>query len=92
MPMRRWMELTLLVLIALFGFGYGTRSYVGALLPGAVLVWAVILYLHRTPTGLEVDLDAIFVVASGTGVLIYLAGMALGKRSRRGSSDGASFS
>jgi hypothetical protein len=84
--------LILLVLVALFGFGYGTRSYAGAFVPGAVLVCAVILYQQRTPTGDEVDaLPAIFVVASGIGALLYLAGVALGRRSRRSSSDGASF-
>jgi hypothetical protein len=33
----------LLVLIALFAFGYGTRSYVGVLVPGVLFVCAVIL-------------------------------------------------
>jgi putative effector of murein hydrolase len=83
--------LLLLALVALFGVGYATRSYVGAVVPVAVLALAVILYQQRTPTADEVDvLPAIFVVASGIGVLHYLAGVALGRRSHRGPSDGAS--
>ena len=63
--------LTLLVLAALFGFGYATRSYVGVLLPVVVLVCAVILYSQSTPSGDEVDvLPAMFVFASGVGVLL----------------------
>jgi 4-hydroxybenzoate polyprenyltransferase len=80
----------ILVFVLLFGFGYGTRSYVGAFVPGAVLVFAVFLYQQSTPTGDEVDvLPAAFVVASGLGVLIYLGGVALGRRLRRISPDGA---
>jgi hypothetical protein len=57
--------LTLLVLAALFGFGYATRTYVGALVPVVVLVCAVILYSQSTPSGDEVDvLPAMFVFAS----------------------------
>ena len=81
--------LTLLLLAALFGFGYATRSYVGALVPVVVLVCAVILYSQSTPSGDEVDvLPAMFVFASGLGVLLYLAGVALGRRQGRSSSDG----
>ena len=81
--------LTLLVLAALFGFGYATRSYVGVLVPGVVLVCAVILYSQSTPSGDEVDvLPAMFVLASSLGVLLYLAGVALGRRQGRSSSDG----
>jgi 4-hydroxybenzoate polyprenyltransferase len=78
----------LLVLVGLFGFGYATRSYVGALVPGVLLVCAVIVYSQHTPTGDEVDVQpAIYVVASGIGVLLYLGGAALGRRSSRSSSD-----
>jgi hypothetical protein len=73
-----------LMLIALFAVGYGTRSYVGAFVPGIVLVFAVVAYQGRTPTDDEVGvLPAIFVVASVIGVLVYLGGVALGRRSNR---------
>ena len=85
-------SLILLMLVALFSFGYGTRSYAGALIPGVLLVCAVILYSQSTPTGDEVDVQpAIYVVASGIGVLLYLGGVALGRRSGRSSADDASF-
>ena len=78
----------LLVLVALFGLGYATRSYLGALVPGAVLVWAAIGYQQRTPTDDEVGvLPGIFLVASIVGVLLYLVGVALGRRSRRTTSS-----
>jgi hypothetical protein len=68
---------------------YATRSYVGVLLPVVVLVCAVILYSQSTPSGDEVDvLPAMFVFASGVGVLLYLEGVALGRRQGRSSSDG----
>jgi 4-hydroxybenzoate polyprenyltransferase len=80
----------LLVLVGLFSCGYGTQSYVGALVPGVLLVCAVILYSQSTPTGDEVDAQpAIYVVASGLGVLLYVAGVALGRRSHRPSSHDA---
>jgi hypothetical protein len=70
-----------LMLIALFAVGYGARSYVGVLVPGIVLVFAVVAYIGQTPTDDEVRvLPAIFVVASVIGVLVYLAGVALGRR------------
>jgi 4-hydroxybenzoate polyprenyltransferase len=72
----------LLVLVALFSFGYGTRSYVGALVPGVLFLCMVILYSQSTPTGDEVDVQpGIYMVASGLGVLIYVGGVALGRRS-----------
>jgi hypothetical protein len=85
-------SLTLLVFIALFASGYGTRSYVGALVPGVIFVCAVALYLGRPPpSGDEVDvLPGIFMIVCGIGVLLYLAGVALGRRLHR-SSNGALF-
>jgi hypothetical protein len=80
----------LVVLIALFAFGYGTSSYVGVLVPGVLFVCAVILYWQSTPTGDEVDVQpAIYAIATGLGVLIYVGGVALGRRARRQSSHGA---
>jgi hypothetical protein len=62
-----------------------------ALVPATVFVCVVILYQQSTPTGDEVDVQpAIYVVASAIGVLLYLGGVALGRRLRRSSSDGAS--
>jgi 4-hydroxybenzoate polyprenyltransferase len=82
----------LLVLVALFGFGYGTRSYIGVLVPGVLFVCAVIIYRQHTPTGDEVDVQpAIYVFATGIGVVLYLAGVALGRPSPRSSSGGAEF-
>jgi hypothetical protein len=79
----------LLVLIALFAFGYGTRSYVGVLVPGVLFVCAVILDRQSTPTGDGVDVQpAIYAVASGLGVLIHVGGVGLGRRARRQSSHG----
>jgi hypothetical protein len=83
-------SLILLILIALFGFGYRTRSYVGASVPGLLFVSAVVLYSQSTPTGDEVNVQpAIYAVASGLGVLIYLVGVALGRRSHRRSRKAA---
>ena len=81
---------TLVVLAVFFIAGYESRSYVGALIPGAVAVFALASSLHSTPTGDEVDvLDAVFLAASLLGVLVYLAGVAIGRRVRRGSADTA---
>jgi hypothetical protein len=84
---------TPVVLIALFAIGYGTRSYVGALVPGVIFVCAVALYVDRgPPSGDEVDvLPGMFMIACGIGVLLYVAGVALARRSCRSSSDGATF-
>jgi hypothetical protein len=83
-------SIILLVLFVLFAFGYGTRSYVGALVPGVLFVCAVILAWQSTPTGDEVDVQpTIFAVASGLGMLIYAGGVALGRRLRRDSSRSA---
>jgi 4-hydroxybenzoate polyprenyltransferase len=76
-------SLILVALVVLFGVGYSTRSYLGALVPGAVVVWAAIAYAQRTPTDDEVGvLPAIFLVASIVGLLVFLGGVALGRRSR----------
>jgi hypothetical protein len=88
--------LTLLVLAALFGFGYATRSYVGVLVPLTLFVLAVIDYLSwerpAPGTGDEIDvLHGISVVLTGIAVLIYLGGVALGRRSRPGSTNSTSF-
>jgi 4-hydroxybenzoate polyprenyltransferase len=84
-------SLVVLVPVVLFCFGFGTGSYVGALVPGALLAGAVILYQQHTPTGDEVDAWAvIWVVASAVGVVLYLAGVAFGRASRRAPSDGQS--
>jgi hypothetical protein len=81
----------LMVIVALFGFGFGTRSYVGAFVP-TILVFAVILYLQATPTEDEVGAwSAIWVVVSAVGVLVYLAGVALGRRFRATSRTTRSF-
>jgi hypothetical protein len=80
----------LLVLAVFFIAGYQSRSYVGVLVPGAVVVFAVDAYRHRIPSGDEIDvLDGVFVVLSVVGVLVYLTGVALGRRVRRGSADAA---
>jgi hypothetical protein len=78
----------LLMLVALFGFGYATRSYLGAVVPGAVLALTAIVYQQSAPTDDEVGvLPGIFLVASIVGVLVYLGGVALGRRSRRTTSS-----
>ena len=89
------MEL-LLFFVVLFAFGFGTRSYVGVLVPGAVFVCAALLFLQsthppstRTPDEVDV-LPAVFLGASAIGVLVYVGGVALGRRSRRPPSDSAS--
>lgn len=70
----------LLMLVALFRFGYGTRSYIGTVVPAALFVGAVIVYQRSTPSGDEVDvLPTIYLAASGLGVLIYLGGVVLGR-------------
>jgi hypothetical protein len=84
----------LLVLVALFGVGYATRSYVGALVPGVVFVLVALMFLqsaqHPSPPGMgdEVDvLPAIYLGASSIGVLLYLGGVALGRFVGRSSGD-----
>ena len=78
--------------IALFALGYGTRSYIGSVLPLAVLVWAVIAYQQNMPTNDEIRvLYTAYVVASAIGLLIYLGGVALGRRPRSRPSERAEF-
>jgi membrane protein DedA with SNARE-associated domain len=81
---------TLLVLAGLFVAGYETRSYVGAFVPGTLVVFALYAYLNSTPSGDEVDvLPMAFLVSTIVGVLVYLAGVALGRRARRARTDAA---
>lgn len=82
--------LILLGFVAAFGLGYGTRSYVGVVLPVAVVVWAAIVYQQNMPTADEIRVVyTVFLAASILGVLVYLGGAALGRRSRRKASAGA---
>jgi hypothetical protein len=72
--------LLLLVLVALYGTGYLTRSYIGALLPGVMLLCGVIAFQHSPQTGDEVDAQAaIYVIAPAIGVFVYLSGVASGR-------------
>jgi hypothetical protein len=74
-------SIILLGVAILFAAGYGTRSYVGALIPGILFVLALIGFSQSTPRGDEVDVQpAIYAVASGIGLLLYLGGVALGRR------------
>jgi hypothetical protein len=67
--------------VALFGLGYAIRSYVGTLIPGAALLWAAIVYAENTPTDDEIGaLYALLLIASLIGVMVYLGGVALGRR------------
>jgi len=75
--------LPLLLFGLFFVIGYSTRSYVGAAVPLTLLALAVVAFAGRTETGDEVDVQPFIVlVASTIGVLVYLGGVALGRRSR----------
>ena len=76
--------------VALFGLGHAIGSCVGTLIPGAALLWAAIVYAENTPTDDEIGaLYTGLLVASVIGVVIYLGGVALGRRRRRRAPNGA---
>lgn len=66
-----------------FMLGARTRSYWSALVPVALLVFAIAQYRTYEPTGDETDaLPLVFMIGSGLGVLVCLAGTAFGRRFR----------
>ena len=76
--------------VALFGLGHSIGSCVGTLIPGAALLWAAIVYAENTPTDDEIGaLYTGLLVASVIGVVIYLGGVALGRRRRSRAPNGA---
>jgi hypothetical protein len=72
----------LLILVASFGVGYGSRSYVGAVIPMGLVVLAVVGFMNRGSIEDEVEyLPGIYLVASVVCLGLYLGGVALGRRS-----------
>jgi hypothetical protein len=76
----------LLLFVAVpFVLGYGTGSYLAALLPAASLIASVVNYGVNPPAGTdEVDvLPGLWIAASAIAVTVCLGGAALARRSRR---------
>jgi hypothetical protein len=75
----------LLFVAAPFGLGYGTGSYVAALLPAASFIASAVNYGVNPPAGTdEVDvLPGLWIAASAIAVTVCLSGAALARRSRR---------
>lgn len=72
-----------LFIAAPFWLGARTRSYWSALPSVALFVFAVARYRAHEPSGDEVDvLPLIFMLGSGLGVFVCLAGAAFGRRYR----------
>jgi NhaP-type Na+/H+ or K+/H+ antiporter len=77
------MLLVVLVFAVLYVAGYTTRSYVGVLIPLLLFALAIVSYLNAEPTGDEMDaIPGAMVIFTAIGVLIYLGGVALGRRTR----------
>jgi hypothetical protein len=68
-----------------FVLGYGTGSYLAALLPAASLVASVVNYGLNPPPGTdEVDvLPGLWIAASAIAVTVCLSGAVLARRTRR---------
>jgi hypothetical protein len=72
-----------LFIAAPFWLGARTRSYWSAVLPVALLVFAIAQYRGYEPSGDEIDaLPLLFMLGSGLGVFVCLAGAAFGRRFR----------
>ena len=78
----------LVALVVFFVAGYLSRSYVGVLVPTGLLVFVLDAY-RRSSSGPPDEIDVLRVASLVAGVLcvlVYLAGVALGRRAR-GASD-----
>jgi hypothetical protein len=76
----------LLLFVAVpFVLGYGTGSYLPALLPAASLVASAVNYVANPPPGTdEMDvLPGLWILGSAIAVTVCLGGAALTRRSRR---------
>ena len=72
-----------LFIAAPFWLGARTRSYWSLVAPVALLIFFISQYRAYEPSGDEMDaLPLIYMVGSGLGVLVCVAGVAFGRRYR----------